>query len=279
MLKGGVASVLVVVSMAGCSEPEGKPSAPHPHAPAPPAATSGHADLPCTNEMALVGDTCIDRWEAHLIEDGDPGFVHPGNQRPRPGKRYRAHSAPGVKPQGYINRFEAAEACEHAAKRLCTATQWYAACRGPKRTQYPYGNTWLAGRCNTHKPHLPAKLYGQKTPMTYDAHYNNPRLHEAPGFLAPTGQFKDCTNGYGAHDMVGNLHEWVADDVSNGLTERIPLAYGKHMMGPKGNGVFMGGYFSSRGEHGEGCVYTTTNHAPDYHDYSIGFRCCRDALP
>jgi sulfatase modifying factor 1 len=38
----------------------------------------------------------------------------------------------------------------------------------------------------------------------------------------------------------------------------------------------MGGYFSSHGEHCRGCAYVTATHAPDYHDYSTGFRCCRD---
>ena len=46
-----------------------------------------------------------------------------------------------------------------------------------------------------------------------------------------------------------------------------------------GNGIFMGGYYSSHGEHGAGCAYATTNHKPDYHDYSIGFRCCAGARP
>jgi sulfatase modifying factor 1 len=75
--------------------------------------------------------------------------------------------------------------------------------------------------------------------------------------------------------MVGNLHEWVADDVAR-LAREIPIEAGAHMLGDKTDGAFMGGYFSSHGEHGRGCAYVTATHAPDYHDYSTGFRCCRD---
>jgi formylglycine-generating enzyme required for sulfatase activity len=76
--------------------------------------------------------------------------------------------------------------------------------------------------------------------------------------------------------MVGNLHEWVSDDVNGSLPKKIPIPAGVQNLGRRGNGVFMGGYFSSRSEHGRGCEYVTTHHAPAYHDYSTGFRCCRD---
>jgi len=45
----------------------------------------------------------------------------------------------------------------------------------------------------------------------------------------------------------------------------------------EGNGVFMGGFFSTNGELGPGCKYTTIAHEPAYHDYSTGFRCCATA--
>jgi hydroxymethylpyrimidine/phosphomethylpyrimidine kinase len=39
----------------------------------------------------------------------------------------------------------------------------------------------------------------------------------------------------------------------------------------------MGGFFSTKSEHGDGCTFTTAAHDVRYHDYSTGFRCCRDA--
>lgn len=66
-------------------------------------------------------------------------------------------------------------------------------------------------------------------------------------------------NGYGALDMVGNLHEWVKTDAS------AP------------HGTFAGGYYLDTALNGDGCQYRTTAHAHDYHDYSTGFRCCAEA--
>ena len=223
--------------------------------------------------MALVGSFCIDRHEAHLVLSRDPQRRHPSTRRPFVNERYRAASAKGVKPQGYLSRFEAEEACKNAGKRLCRAREWQEACRGSAGSTYPYGAEEIRGRCNTRKGHLPVKVFGAKTPL-YKLHYNSPKLNEEPGFLAKTGEYEGCVNDYGVYDMVGNLHEWVADDVSRKLKDEIDIPYGDHLVGPRGSGVFVGGYFSSKNEHGKGCSYITTNHAPDYHDYSIGFRCC-----
>jgi formylglycine-generating enzyme required for sulfatase activity len=82
---------------------------------------------------------------------------------------------------------------------------------------------------------------------------------------------------YGVFDLEGNLHEWVGDDANRALLKKIRIPYGAHGMGPRGSAVFVGGFFSSSGEHGQGCEYVTTHHAASYHDYSTGFRCCTDA--
>lgn len=227
----------------------------------------------CPAEMVAVEGFCIDRWEAHLVRvDGAP---HDAAERPPAGPRVEARSAAGVLPQGYLSRTEAAAACHHAGKRLCRAREWYRACAGAGRTAFPYGADEVEGRCNTGKPHLMQKLFGSVR-YTYDAHYNSPQLARTPGFLARTGEHAGCVSEAGALDMVGNLHEWVADDVSGKLAKEIPIEAGANMLGDEGSGVFMGGYFSSHGEHGRGCGYVTATHAPDYHDYSTGFRCCRD---
>lgn len=88
---------------------------------------------------------------------------------------------------------------------------------------------------------------------------NDPRLGQVDGALAKTGSHEACVNGYGALDMVGNLHEWVKTDPS------AP------------HGTFAGGYYLDTTINGDGCQYRTTAHAHDYHDYSTGFRCCADA--
>ena len=87
---------------------------------------------------------------------------------------------------------------------------------------------------------------------------NDARLGQVAGALAKTGEHEDCVNGWGAVDMVGNIHEWVATDPAT----------------PRG--TFAGGYYLDTSLNGDGCNYKTQAHAHDYHDYSTGFRCCAD---
>lgn len=231
---------------------------------------------PCPEDMTHVGGYCIDRFEAHLVRADAPEVVLPHFERPSPGTKVMARSRAGIAPQAYLNRTEAAQACEAVQKRLCSAREWYGACAGSRQTRYPYGDKEIAGVCNAGKSHLMQKLFGGNVKYTFVAHYNSPRLHQEPGFLAKSGEYEGCVNDYGVYDMVGNLHEWISDDVSDKLLKEIPLEYGPELLGAAGSGAFIGGYFSSHGEHGRGCAYVTATHSPDYHDYSIGFRCCAD---
>ncbi len=218
---------------------------------------------PCPQEMAHVGSTCIDRWEAHLVLADTPDLIHPYYARPEPNVRYLARSAGGFMPQAYVSRNEAAAACRLAGKRLCTGPEWRRACRGKGKTLYPYGAEEIPGRCNTGKPHLPTILFGMNsTAVNGNANYNSPQLAQEPGFLAKAGEYAGCVTGDGVFDMDGNLHEWVSDR-PNGS----PLH-------PRA--VFVGGFFSSTPEHGAGCQHVSRRHSPLYHDYSTGFRCCRD---
>lgn len=230
----------------------------------------------CPREMARVADFCVDRWEAHTVLAKTPDVVRSPFEPLRDGEAVIARSAAGVSPQGYISRIEAAAACGLAGKRLCRAKEWYRACAGEGRRRMPYGKDEVRGKCNTGKGHVLTQVFGKRVFLTKDSHYNNPKVNQEPGFLALTGAHDACKSPEGAFDLVGNLHEWVADDVSSALPKEIPLEYGEHRLGPRGSGVFMGGYYSSKREHGRGCAYTTATHAPDYHDYSTGFRCCRD---
>jgi len=87
---------------------------------------------------------------------------------------------------------------------------------------------------------------------------NDPRLGEVEGTFALTGARALCKNELEVYDLVGNAHEWVADEL------------------PNGHGMFAGGYYLDVQLNGEGCHYRTTAHARSYHDYSTGFRCCMD---
>jgi len=234
----------------------------------------------CPEGMAPINKFCVDRWEAHLVSLDDAGHevIHPHFERPSEGVAYLARSAAGVFPQGYISRVEAAAACKRAGKRLCSRNEWLRACQGKRWWTWPYGATAKRGKCNNGKVHLLSQMFGtQGRSWKYDEHFNSPRLNQEPGFLAKAGEYAECSNAEGAFDMVGNLHEWVSDSVDDAFVESFEAEEVERRTQPHrtGNGVFMGGFFSTTSELGPGCKYTTIAHEPTYHDYSTGFRCCR----
>ena len=132
-------------------------------------------------------------------------------------------------------------------------------------------------------PDLLRELFGEHPPggWSYERHFNSPDLNQKPGFLARSGEHAGCASELGVHDMVGNLHEWVGDMVDHGLVMRMSTEGVERRDQPwhEGNGVFMGGFFSTTSELGPGCYFTTIAHEPTYHDYSTGFRCCDSVAP
>ncbi|HYP74347.1 MAG TPA: SUMF1/EgtB/PvdO family nonheme iron enzyme [Polyangiaceae bacterium] len=247
-----------------------------------PVQASDDSRRPCPPEMSFSAGTCMDRYEARLLERGEDGSLSPFPPFERPtAKRaaFVAESRAGVRPQAYISQVEAASACQNAGKRLCTLSEWYRSCRGEQNTLYPYGAKFTRGRCNVGKAHLLSMLHGSDpNAWSYEKSFNDPKLDQRPGFLAETGAYPECVTSAGVFDLVGNLHEWVADRVDASIAQKMPLRAGiRARIGNNlGKGVFMGGFFSTTNEHGEGCEFVTMAHEPGYHDYSTGFRCCKD---
>jgi sulfatase modifying factor 1 len=232
--------------------------------------------------MVKVAKSCVDTHEAHLVVVREDGQTEPWPhfKRPPAELRYEARSAAGQFPQGYISRVEATKACKNAGKRLCSLGEWRRACEGKRWALYGYGPRVRSGYCNSGKDHLLSKLYGNNgRAWKYDEHFNNPELNQMEGFLARGGQHTSCTAGEGVFDMVGNLHEWVSDTLDEGLMERLNDEKVERRKQPMkdGNGLFVGGFFSTTNELGPGCMYVTAAHEPSYHDYSTGFRCCKTA--
>jgi hypothetical protein len=242
---------------------------------------AGAPPAACPDDMIHIGRYCVDRWEAHLVTVGENGVETPWphNKRLEKGMRYVAKSSTGAFPQGYISRVESAAACEGAGKRLCSRAEWTRACKGKKGFRYPYGNKGRSGACNTGKLHLLEKFFGRsRNAWTYEV-FNDPKLDVEPGFLAESGAYPTCQSDEGVFDMVGNLHEWVSDKVADDILEILEKDQVERKKQPwkVGNGIFMGGFFSTTIEHGPGCMFITIAHEPKYHDYSTGFRCCKDA--
>jgi sulfatase-modifying factor enzyme 1 len=279
---GGLGSIVACATLTHSilHEPRAHAAAPVTPPPVIATTTASSASTPCSAEMTWVGSVCMDRFEAHLLVRGDDGALvpHPPYTSPSDGW-FVAASEPGVKPQAYVNQLQAASACEHAGKRLCSVVEWYRACTGEAGTTYPYGARYETGRCNVGKPHLLSLLHGSDPQGWTYSDFNDPEMSARAGFLGLTGEYAGCAGPNGVHDLVGNLHEWVADRVDETLPKKLPFpAIVARRIGRKsGNGIFMGGFYSTRNEHGEGCKFVTAAHEPRYHDYSTGFRCCRDA--
>ena len=215
------------------------------------AAPAKHEKSACPSNMAHVGKSCVDKYEASLVEKHDDGSVTAFSPFQAPnGHDVRAVSRPSVVPQAHISMNEAKRACSASGKRLCKAAEWKTACKGPDATRYPYGNKRVAGACVDTNRRSPMNVLhnGERSSKTM----NDPLANQQANTVAATGSSASCTNGYDVHDMVGNVHEWT-DDAS-----------------------FRGGYYLDTKLNGEGCDYRTTAHAPAYYDYSTGFRCCAD---
>jgi hypothetical protein len=137
---------------------------------------------------------------------------------------YEWPNAVKTPPQTGLSWVEAKMYCLDAGKRLCTPDEWESACKGESNQFYPYGQQYDKTRCPTEG----ARVYA-------------------------SGSFKNCGEGFGVKDMVGNVWEWV--DAKNG---DYPF-----MMG----GSYKIGKNAHCGLKSEGTVATQSD--------DIGLRCCK----
>ena len=102
------------------------------------------------------------------------------------------------KPQGYISQIEATAACNASGKRLCTLPEWMAACQGPQRFTYPYGNTYVDGACNEGRSGHPViECFGSSPNPFTSSNMNSPCCLERPNTVEPGGTFAMCVSSWG----------------------------------------------------------------------------------
>jgi formylglycine-generating enzyme required for sulfatase activity len=246
----------------GADVEAGTDAEPGPDADADAEAQAGTDASPCPAGMVHVQSFCVDTYEAYVVEVDDAGAEHPHSPYANvDGLAVRAKIEAGVVPQGYISQLQATTACQAAGKRLCSGAEFRAACSGPDAADwYPYGGqTDVPGYCNEDKGSMMPVLFGNDASAWTYADFNDPRLNQIDGGLAPTGSYPHCMSPYGVFDCMGNLHEWGNDDSS-------------------GFGRLRGGYYGDAKLNGPGCLYVIGAHGLAYHDYTTGFRCCADAV-
>jgi hypothetical protein len=218
---------------------------------------------PCPAGMVHVQAFCVDTYEAYVVEVDDAGVEHAHSPYATvDGLTVRAKNEAGVVPQGYISQLEAAVACQAAGKRLCSGAEFRTACSGPDGGDwYPYGGQVdIPGYCNEGKGSMLPTLFGNDASAWTYADFNDPRLNQIDGGLAPAGSYPRCASPDGVFDCMGNLIEWGSDPVD-----------------VSGHGRLRGGHYGDSELNGPGCLYVTSAHDPAYHDYTTGFRCCADA--
>lgn len=116
----------------------------------------------------------------------------------------KAISKAGVVPTVSVDATEAAAACLASGYRLCTQSEWTAACKGPEQLKFGYAAT---------ADGPPAVTEACDVARTTD---------NSPGSLpSKTGTHPECvTKGLAVYDMVGNASEWA-----NGSGDK-PVAMG-----------------------------------------------------
>lgn len=168
--------LMVVVAVVGASR---EASSREREIPAPSPLRAKAPKSGCPKDMARVGDSCVDRYEA------------PNKRRGRP--LVMQTSA------------EAEDWCALKGKRLCREEEWIAACEGANKRQYPYGTSHEDARCNDDKEWRQVNEPVLAKWPASEAKSHTKELYQA----AKSGSKRGCKSDTGVYDLIGNVEEWV----------------------------------------------------------------------
>jgi formylglycine-generating enzyme required for sulfatase activity len=177
-------------------------------------------------------------------------------------------------------------ACDWTANgyRLPTEAEWEKSARGGKiGKEYPWGDSISHSRANYYgniSPSIPSKLWNDVrnkispgTPRSVGTGYHPAYETVGDPYTSPVASF--ASNGYGLHDMAGNVWEWCWDrfDYYPASIQNDPRggAWGSSRVG-------RGGSWDSSGAGYCRVAYRRSND-PSGSNFSIGFRLARSSVP
>ncbi len=192
----------------------------------------GQTGGPCPADMVVAGDSCIDRYEAPNVAGADPLAMQ--------------------------TAYDGETWCAERGKRLCSDVEWNRACEGNSGTTYPYGDSYVAHRCNDDQVWIPPDWEVLATWPAEAAQQEAAALYQAD----PSGFRDECRSEDGVHDLTGNVAEWVARTLPNSTNY-------DHVM----KGCYWAGCFGGTSPN---CSFVNPAHPGGFRSYEAGFRCCQD---
>ena len=173
------------------------------------------------------------------------------------------HSPGNNYPMVYVSWNGATAYAKWAGKRLPTEAEWeYAARGGLVGKRYPWGDEKPNGsQCNFADKNAPNN-FSWADRMVDDGYQ----------YTAPVGSFK--ANGYGLHDMAGNVWEWCQDWYSENY---YSSSSAKNPSGPDRGSqrVLRGGGWGTSTDDLRVAI-RGYNYPNIRYDYGYGFRCVSD---